>query len=357
MISKRLTSLAILGIALVLLMVGFSFAGNQPIALMSAAQITPANSQTVLPPTSTITLTPSITPTPSLTPTFTPSATATPTLTPFPEDHRVFVYASDREQWGRQILLRDLETGIERPLTDSFAGEQADAPSLSPDRQQVVYETAYQKSFLILGLVGRPDVVYPLTLEVIDFLEYNDWGPAWSPDGTHIAFHSDRNGNTDIFILDPETYEVIQVTTNPEADAYAAWSPDGTKLVYQCTINDGREICLIDATGDHVVQLTDNDRFDGLPDWSPDGTKIVFASTRDEEKEELYVMNIDGSDVQRLTHLPDSVETDPKWSPDGAYIIFESDAGGDFEICMIRADGSNLECLTDNQVNDRSADW
>ncbi|CAG0980794.1 partial Tol-Pal system protein TolB, partial [Anaerolineae bacterium] len=105
------------------------------------------------------------------------------------------------------------------------------------------------------------------------------------------------------------------------------------------------------------IQLTDNDRFDGLPDWSPDGTKIVFASSRDEEKEELYIMNVDGSDVRGLTNLPDSVETDPNWSPDGEYVLFESNAGGDFEICMIRADGGNLECLTDNHVDDRSADW
>jgi Tol biopolymer transport system component len=210
----------------------------------------------------------------------------------------------------------------------------------------------------VMASVGQaPDYAYPLTLEVIDFLEYSDWGPVWSPDGTQIAFHSNRNGNLDIFILDPETYEVTQVTTSEEADGYAAWSPDGTRLVYQCTINEGREICIIDVTGENLVQLTENDRFDGLPDWSPDGTRIVFASTRDEEKEELYIMQGDGSEVRRLTERPNSIDTDPKWSPDGEFILFESDEGGDFEVCLIRVDGTGLECLTDNELEDRSPDW
>ncbi|GIK65085.1 MAG: hypothetical protein BroJett018_28790 [Chloroflexota bacterium] len=349
---KRLVLFTGLSIWLVLVLVGLDFATTTQIAFMNAAQqITPANSLTVLPPTSTITPTPSITPIP---PTSTPTPTWTPTLTPFPEDHQLFVYVSDRSGY-REIYLHDLDTGVERQLTSNF-GLSLDAPSLSPDRAWVVYEELLHESFLVMTNMSAT-YGQPLSWEVIDFLEYSQWGPAWSPDGTQIALHSDQYGNSDIFIMNPETYEVVQVTTNSEADAYAAWSPDGTQLVYQCSINDGREICIIDVTGNNLIQLTNNDRFDGLPDWSPDGTQIVFASTRDEEKEELYVMNVDGSNVRRLTNLPTSVETDPKWSPDGEYILFESNAGGDFEICMIRADGGNLECLTDNHVDDRSPDW
>lgn len=350
--NKRFIVFSILGLTAALFLLELDLVMGRGAPILSAAQITPANSLTVIPPTS------AVTPTPSITPTASPTNTPTPTLTPFPTEHLVFVYVSDRGNGEKAVYLRDLATGEERQISDNLS--LVDAPALSPNREWVVYETQYSEAYLVMARVGQaPDYNYPLTLEIIDFLEYSDWGPVWSPDGTHIAFHSDRNGNLDIFILDPETYEIVQVTTSEEADAYAAWSPDGTQLVYQCTINEGREVCIIDVTGENLVQLTENERFDGLPDWSPDGTQIVFASTRDEEKEELYVMQADGSNVRRLTELPNSIDTDPKWSPDGETILFESDAGvgGDFEICLIGADGTGLECLTDNDIPDRSPDW
>jgi Tol biopolymer transport system component len=94
---------------------------------------------------------------------------------------------------------------------------------------------------------------------------------------------------------------------------------------------------------------------DGSPAWSPDGMRIAFYSERDGNAE-IYVMNADGSDVQRLTNSP-ADEGYPAWSPDGRTITFDSDRDGDFEIYAMNADGTNVQALTEHPARDVSATW
>jgi Tol biopolymer transport system component/DNA-binding winged helix-turn-helix (wHTH) protein len=104
-----------------------------------------------------------------------------------------------------------------------------------------------------------------------------------------------------------------------------------------------------------LVRLTNNNGTDLLPVWSPDGTRIVFCSNR-HGKNEIYVMNADGSNVKRLTHNM-AVDDAPKWSPDGTKIVFDSDRDGNKEIYVMDADGSNQTRLTANDATDSGAAW
>ena len=92
------------------------------------------------------------------------------------------------------------------------------------------------------------------------------------------------------------------------------------------------------------------------PEWSPDGQKIVFDSNRDGILE-IYVMDADGSNVQRLTHN-DEIDSRPAWSPDGQRIVLNSRRDGSAaEIYVMDADGGNVERLTFNDHLDAHADW
>ena len=163
--------------------------------------------------------------------------------------------------------------------------------------------------------------------------------PAWSPDGTRIAFASDRDEtfNFDIYLMDPDGGNVTRLTDNSAWDATPAWSP-GTRIAFASLRDGNPEIYLMDADGDGQTRLTDNDAWDATPAWSPDGTRIAFTSDRDETFNfDIYLMDADGGNVTRLTNH-DAEDWDPAWSPDGTRIAFQSDRDGNEEIYVIRID-------------------
>ena len=178
-----------------------------------------------------------------------------------------------------------------------------------------------------------------------------DRGPAWSPDGTKIAFHSDRDGSPpQLWVMEADGSNPVRLTDDPlRGDAFPSWSPDGTRLVFHALRESKWEIWAIDADGNNPVQLTDNLATDWRPVWSPDGTKIAFESDRSGNSE-IWVMRTDGSNPVQLTDNP-AMDWTPSWSPDGTKIAFSSSRDGAFHIWVMEADGSNPVRLTDDPQN------
>jgi Tol biopolymer transport system component len=157
--------------------------------------------------------------------------------------------------------------------------------------------------------------------------------PAWSPDGTKIAFDSDRTGGTDIYVMpNVSGAGATRLTTAADYEGEPAWSPDGSKIAFRRGTGASAEIYVMDANGANQANVTNNLSFDGDPAWSPDGSKIAFASDRDDPlATELYTMDPDGSNATRLT-TSSGEDANPSWAADGARIAFDSDRGGDSEI-------------------------
>ena len=89
---------------------------------------------------------------------------------------------------------------------------------------------------------------------------------------------------------------------DPGFDRSPAWSPDGSRIAFESFRDRNHEIYVMNADGSDVIQLTDNRGFDRSPAWSPDGSRIAFDSDRD-GNDEIYVMNADGSGQTNLTKL------------------------------------------------------
>lgn len=187
--------------------------------------------------------------------------------------------------------------------------------------------------------------------------------PSWSSDGSRIAFHGSHAGvgnALEIFLIDPDGKNLRKLTSNTWLDARPDWSPDTRKLAFQSNRDGSTEIFVMRPDGSEVVQLTNSDSsaYNQSPDWSPDGKQILFVSTRDGDPE-IYVMNADGMHVTRVTNHPGR-DLDPEWSPDGK-IIFDREVvlnGKGFkQLHVMNADGSNVIALTVAPSSNSHAAW
>jgi Tol biopolymer transport system component len=196
-----------------------------------------------------------------------------------------------------------------------------------------------------------------------------DASPSFNHDGTKIAFLSSRDGNEEIYVMDtadtnPEDGNgdnPTNLTNNAAIDFAPAFSPDGTKIAFVSNRDGNYEIYVMDSDGTDPVNLTNNAAEDVNPNWSPDGTKIAFTSNRDGNLD-IYVMDADGTEQKRLTRKA-AGDYDPAWSPDGTKIAFTSTrGGGDNEIYVMKAKPESRKNrpknLTKNDgVNDFQPDW
>jgi len=155
--------------------------------------------------------------------------------------------------------------------------------------------------------------------------------PAFSPDGTRIAFVSGGALGYDIFVMNADGGGRRQLTNTGSADMEPTWSPDGTKIAFVSNTFalDGQsdyEIWVMNADGSDQHPITNNSSSETQPAWSPDGSKIAFESRQD-----IYVMDADGNNQTNIT--PDSptgcssncyqgLDEDPAWSPDGSKIAY-----------------------------------
>jgi hypothetical protein len=184
-----------------------------------------------------------------------------------------------------------------------------------------------------------------------------DQAPVWSPDGTRLAFHSNRDGDWNVYVMEADGQEQTRLTTNPANDSEPAWSPDGTRLAFSSDRDGNWNIYVMEADGQEQTRLTDNPANDSGPAWSPDGTRLAFYSYRDGYgTANVYVMEADGQEQTRLTNNPAN-DSEPAWSPDGTRLAFHSNRDGNWNIYVMEADGQKQTRLTDNPANDSGPAW
>jgi Tol biopolymer transport system component len=174
---------------------------------------------------------------------------------------------------------------------------------------------------------------------------FGDLNPSWSDNGARIAFVSTRDGNDEIYVMLADGSNQTRLTFNTAPDRFPSWSPDGTKIAFESNRNGNFEIFVINADGTNETQLTNSPNADLCPQWSSDGTKIVFRSSRDGNAE-IYVMNPDGTGQTRLTNNS-AFDDFPSFSPDGTRIAFLRNA----QIFAMNADGTNTVQLTSIGTN------
>jgi Tol biopolymer transport system component len=184
-----------------------------------------------------------------------------------------------------------------------------------------------------------------------------DTEPAWSPDGTKIAFASKFDGDYDIYVVNRDGTGRQNLTPGLGGDDLApGWAPDSKRVAFQDWNGTTWDIDYA-TLGDSAIRkgVVSKENHEELPDWSPDGSKIAYV-TGIGGSIQIWVFDLATNQGTRLTS-GESMSVWPRWSPDGKQIAFSSNRDGDMEVFTMNADGSNQTQITHNSATDTVGDW
>jgi Tol biopolymer transport system component len=229
--------------------------------------------------------------------------------------------------------------GLDGSTGATFANLPPDAweAALSPDGTRIAYVTqryrAPDGSFLGFCGACAPDTTRMVVVdtngansrfEVLAGAPPQPGEPAWSPDGSRIAFVATRGGNQDIYVIDVRTGHFHRLTTGIAQDEFPTWSPDGGTIAYDSSgsrfldqngLSSTQEIWSIPASGGTPTRLTTNGEPDQAPSYSPDGSKLAFFHDGS-----IVWMNATGGTLHPVAGTANGWT--PRWSPDGTKIAF-----------------------------------
>jgi TolB protein len=172
--------------------------------------------------------------------------------------------------------------------------------------------------------------------------------PAFSADGSRIAFVSQRDGNAEIYVMNADGTGATRLTTDPQADGRPSFTPDGQAVVFHSARPAGRQqVWVVNVDGTGLAQLT-RDSISSAPTVSPDGQTIAYVSLRDKNYD-IWLMSRDGSNQRPFTRSPQQRESEPRFLRDGtlAYLV-ERREGNRTVQQVVRADlgTGNVTALT-----------
>jgi TolB protein len=229
------------------------------------------------------------------------------------------------------------------------------APAWSPDGTRIAYSlfTKHRDNTKNIDLYE-----FDFTTATIRLLSNRrgiNSGAAYSPNGSRIALTMSFKGNPEIFLLDPATSEVTKMTNSFGFDVDPNWSPDGKQLAFVSSRSGVPMVFKVNADGSGVQRLTFAGKYNATPSWSMQNNKIAFAGWLDKHFD-IFMMNPDGSNIERLTKAQGDNE-DPSVSPDGNFIIFSSDRAGQKNLYVMNIDGTFVKRLTYGLGNCVAPKW
>ncbi len=279
--------------------------------------------------------------------------------------HEVEVHSLDLETGEVVNLSEDLATA---PFSDGSMPDSLDRgvrsgeePAQSPDGSRIAFASFRDGNGEIYVMAADGSAPENLTLH-----DAWDVSPAWSPDGKRIAFVSDRNGdvevwpgthlNTEIFVMNADGTGVEQVTFDALSKSAQgpAWSPDGSSIAFSRKETKG--IFVVELSSKEMRRASE-DRWAWSPSWSPDGRSIAHVGGGGT----VWVMAVDGGQVLQLTFGDEFWDEHPSWSPDGTRIVFSrvgnEDSGMNYDLYLIPAGGGDEESITDHPNLDMQPCW
>ncbi len=174
--------------------------------------------------------------------------------------------------------------------------------------------------------------------------------PAWSPDGSQLAYVSFEQKKPVVYVQSLTTGQRRAVANFLGSNSAPAWSPDGKRLAVVLSKDGGSQIFLINTDGSGVTRLTQSSAIDTEPNFSPDGKLILFTSDRGGSPQ-IYGMSTSGGEVRRLT-FEGTYNVSPRFSPDGKSFTFIQRNGARFNVATQDMATRQVQVLTDGTVDE-----
>ena len=227
-------------------------------------------------------------------------------------------------------------------------------PAWSPDGTLIAFESN-REGFYQLYIMD-PDGG---NLRQLTRGNYESRGPSWAPDSKSLLFYANPEGNFDLFSMDLQGGNLKPLTRHQTDDRWGRFSPDGSQIAF-CSRRSGHEdLFLMAADGGNLRRLTDHPQADLWPSWSPDGSRLAFFSRRDTGgmADELYLLDIATGEMERLTHHP-TQDFCPAWSPDGKWLVWSGKrSGGRPELYALNLLDRRMTRLTYDGNGDTNVSW
>jgi len=191
-----------------------------------------------------------------------------------------------------------------------------------------------------------------------------EYGASWSPTFRYIATYSNRNFNPEIYLLDLEKDSAIRLTNDGSDDVLPAISPDGKRIAFMSDRNQkSRCVFLMKLDGSEVQALTNNDVYEESPSWSPDGTSLLFTRQIKQEGDsthaangEIFTLDLSTKIAVRISHK-DGYDSGAVYDPKGEKIAFYGPGEQSFDIFTMNRDGSELMNITNDTLDAYSPSW
>lgn len=271
--------------------------------------------------------------------------------------------ASDRGGGGwREIYMMDWDGA--NPQKISSHRSLTMSPAWSADGKKIAYTATVQRQ---RGAPRNHDLfLYDVATEtrrIISFRKGMNSGASFAPDNKSLYLTISQGVSPDIYRMTFDGDLILRLTNGPNGamNVEPTVSPDGSKVAFSSDRSGKTMIFTMNADGNGVKRLTHAGQFNASPAWSPDGKKIAFAGF-EKDHFDIFVMNADGTGMIRLTKATKpngrmANNEDPSFSPDGRFVVYTSDRSGTKQIYLSTVDGSEERRVTNDRFNYFKPRW
>lgn len=223
------------------------------------------------------------------------------------------------------------------------------SPAWSPDGSRLAY-VSFERKKPVVFVHSLADA----SRRVLANFEGSNSSPAWAPDGERLSLTLTRDGVAQIYTMRADGTELVRLTSSPGIDTEASWSPDGRTLLFTSDRGGSPQIYRMSSSGGGAERVTFEGGYNVTPRWSPDGRSFCFIQ-RNGGRYNVAIQEIGSRNAQLLTD--GRIDSSPSFSPNGRMILYASEQNGQGILAAVSRDGRIKQRLSESSGSVREPAW